>query len=224
MGRTLTIISAGTAGVAGAGRERAERRRAPGVRVMTETRRGRRADRPVGRLLSFVALLSAYGAAVAEPPAVVDSQTIVRSLRPAPMTRGLTVAPRTEAGASHGSYDSHDSHDRRKVSLDIRFANDSDRLSEAAHAQLAELGTALKSPELAQARFLIAGHSSARGAPEHNQRLSEARARAVRGYLVARFHIAPQRLESAGFGSSRPLPRVPTGADQQRRVEISTLP
>lgn len=163
----------------------------------------------------MLALVSAGSAVLAEPPAVVDSQSIVRSLRPAPKTRALTVAPRPGGGADH---------DTHKVSLDIRFASDSDHLSEAAHAQLAELGAALKSAELAQARFLIAGHTSASGAPEHNQRLSEARARAVRGYLLERFNIAPRRLETAGFGSSRPLPGVPPGADQQRRVEISTLP
>jgi OmpA-OmpF porin, OOP family len=184
---------------------------------MSETgRRRRAAHRPVG-LLSFLVLITVGGAALAESPAVVDSQSIVRILRPAPpttpTTRGLIVAPRTEPGGS-----SH------KLSLDIRFAHDSDRLSEAANAQLTELGAALNSPELAQARFLIAGHTSASGAPEYNQRLSEARARAVRNYLLQRFSIAPQRLETAGFGSSRPLPGVPPSADQQRRVEISTLP
>jgi outer membrane protein OmpA-like peptidoglycan-associated protein len=186
---------------------------------MSETdRRRREPHRPVG-LLSFLVLIAVGGSASAEPPAVVDSQSIVRILRPAPpttpATRSLIVAPRTEAGGRH---DSH------KVSLDIRFAHDSDRLSDAAHAQLTELGAALNSSELAQRRFLIAGHTSASGAPQYNQRLSEARARAVRNYLMQRFSIAPQRLETAGFGSSQPLPGVPPSAEQQRRVEISTLP
>jgi OmpA-OmpF porin, OOP family len=180
---------------------------------MSVSRRGRwTAHRPAGRLLSLLALIGTVGEVWAEPPAVVDSQSIVRSLRPAgPATRGLTVAARPAQGAAH------------KISLDIRFANDSDRLTEAAHAQLAELGAALESPELGQARFLIAGHTSASGAPEHNRRLSEARARSVRSYLLQSFHIAPQRLETAGFGSSQPLPGVAPNAEQQRRVEISTL-
>src|ERR1700740_2867497 len=152
---------------------------------MSVTRRGGwTAHRPAGRLLPLLALIGSAGAVWAEPRAVVDSQSIVRSLRPAgPATRGLTVAARPEPGAGH------------KITLDIRSANDSDRLTEAAHAQLAELGAALESPELARARFLIAGHTSASGAPAHNRRLSEARARSVRGYLLQRFHIAPQRLE-----------------------------
>jgi outer membrane protein OmpA-like peptidoglycan-associated protein len=129
------------------------------------------------------------------------------------MTRGLVVAPRTEGGGT-----------APKVSLDIRFASDSDKLTAAAHGQLAQLGDALSNPDLARAHFLIAGHTSASGAPEHNRRLSEARARAVRSYLLEHFKIAPQRIEATGFGSSRPLPNFPPNALQQRRVEISTLP
>jgi OOP family OmpA-OmpF porin len=183
---------------------------------MTETRHVRRAVcGSVGRWCVLVLLCGAVEVLYAEPPpTVVDSQSIVRSLRPAAtMTRGLVVAPRTaEGGAMH------------KVTLDIRFASDSDHLTEAAHAQLAQLGAALNSPDLARARFLIAGHTSASGAPEHNRRLSEARARAVRSYLLERFKIAPERIEATGFGSSRPLPDYPANALQQRRVEISTLP
>jgi OmpA-OmpF porin, OOP family len=108
--------------------------------------------------------------------------------------------------------------------LDIRFANDSDRLTEAAHAQLTQLGGALKSPQLAGSRFLIAGHTSATGSAEHNLRLSESRARSVRSYLLERFNIAPDRIEATGFGSSHPLPTFAPGALQQRRVEITTLP
>ncbi len=180
---------------------------------MTETGCVRRtAAACVGRLVSLLLLVSACGAAVAQPPAVLDSQSIVRSLRPAPAgTRSLVVAKRETRDGE------------RKVNLDIRFANDSDRLTAEAHAQLAELGAALSSPELAHARFLIAGHTSATGAAEHNQRLSESRARTVRGYLLQRFKIAPERIEATGFGASRPLPGFSPNALQQRRVEISTL-
>jgi outer membrane protein OmpA-like peptidoglycan-associated protein len=184
---------------------------------MTETRHVRRAVCGcVGRWCALLLLFGAGEALYAEPPpTVVDSQSIVRSLRPAAtMTRGLVVAPRTPEGGGT----------LHKVTLDIRFASDSDHLTEAAHAQLAQLGAALNSPELARARFLIAGHTSASGAAEHNRRLSEARARAVRSYLLERFKIAPERIEATGFGSSRPLPDYPANALQQRRVEISTLP
>jgi outer membrane protein OmpA-like peptidoglycan-associated protein len=181
---------------------------------MGETRRAYRGAAWAAGRLAWLALIGACaGAAFAEPPpAVVNSESLVRSLQPAgPRTRALVVEQRPEGDGG------------RKVNLDIRFANDSDRLTPAAYAQLAELGAALSSPELARSRFLIAGHTSASGNAVHNQRLSEARAQAVRRYLLERHHIAPGRIEATGFGSSRPLPDVPRNAPSQRRVEISTL-
>lgn len=179
---------------------------------MVDSARIRRAAAFLGRLSPVLALLGA-GAAPAQAP-VVDSQRIIQSLRPsaAAQTRGLRVAARTSPDAD------------RKVSLDIRFANNSNRLTAAANTQLGELGAALASPQLADGRFQIAGHTSATGGAEHNRRLSEARAQAVRSYLLTHFHIAPERLQAVGFGAARPLPDFPPDALEQRRVEISTLP
>lgn len=154
-------------------------------------------------------------AALADPPAtVIDSQRIIHSLQATPSsnTRGLVVAARPAV------------EDTPRISLDIRFANNSDRLTDATHAQLTELGSALTAPQLAHTRFLIAGHTSATGAAARNQRLSESRARAVRSYLVEHFHIEPERLTSVGYGAAHPLPDFPPSALEQRRVEISTLP
>ena len=47
----------------------------------------------------------------------------------------------------------------RSVDLEIRFAVDSDELSEQAAWQLDELGKALTHPSLARLRFRIAGHT-----------------------------------------------------------------
>jgi OmpA-OmpF porin, OOP family len=152
------------------------------------------------------------------PPSTIDSGTIVRSLLPAHgTTRGLQIEGKSPADEPAGGGSG-------KINLDIRFGNDSDHLTQAAQAQLAALGGALISPQLSHARFMIAGHTSATGSAAHNQKLSEARARSVRSYLVEHFHIAPGRIEATGYGSSRPLADFPPNALQQRRVEIITLP
>jgi OOP family OmpA-OmpF porin len=52
-------------------------------------------------------------------------------------------------------------------------------------------------------RILIAGYTSAKGTEEYNQKLSERRAEAVRDYLV-KGGIAPERLETIGYGRTRP--------------------
>jgi OmpA-OmpF porin, OOP family len=175
----------------------------------------------VAPLLALLVLSPATGAPAEPPPAVVDSQSIVRGLTaPAAATRGFAVAPRVTAGGASGSTSPGASH---QINLDIRFASDSERLTAAAMAQLAQLGSALTSPQLAHSRFLIAGHTSATGSSEHNQRLSVARAQSVRSYLIEHFNIAADRIEATGYGSSRPLPDFPPGALQQRRVEISTV-
>jgi outer membrane protein OmpA-like peptidoglycan-associated protein len=167
----------------------------------------------------LVCLAAAVRSAGADAPPVLDSASIVRSLSaPQVSTRGFVVEerPGTTAAAPAAS--------GGKVSLDIRFGNDSNRLGPEATAQLAQLGAALNAPALAHTRFLIAGHTSATGDPGHNQALSEARARSVRTYLVDHYGVDARRLEAAGFGASRPLPQYPGGAVQQRRVEVSALP
>ena len=90
-------------------------------------------------------------------------------------------------------------------------------------ALLAALGTALASPELAGASYLIAGHTDARGTASHNDDLSRRRAQAVRNYLIATFPINPDRLYVTGFGA-RLLrsPQTPAAAIN-RRVEIALI-
>jgi outer membrane protein OmpA-like peptidoglycan-associated protein len=53
-------------------------------------------------------------------------------------------------------------------------------------------------------RIRIGGHTDDVGSDTDNQRLSEARARAVRDYLVAA-GISAERLEYSGYGESRPV-------------------
>jgi outer membrane protein OmpA-like peptidoglycan-associated protein len=187
-----------------------------GVRAMSESvRRPKAAARSSLRWLPLLLFAPAWAQEPAPP--VVDSQAIVRGLSgPAVSTRGFAIE--AKPGDSAGGGGEH------KVNLDIRFANDSGQLTPGAQTQLAQLGRALNSPELAHQRFLIAGHTSATGSAKHNQQLSEMRARAVRAYLLEHFHIDPTRIDATGYGSSRPLPDFPPEALQQRRVEISALP
>jgi outer membrane protein OmpA-like peptidoglycan-associated protein len=167
----------------------------------------------------LLVLLYSHGVPAAEPPpTVIDSNTIIRSLTPPSSNvakRGLQVE-----SSSGGESDTGNG---GKITLDIRFGNDSNQLNQATEGQLEALGSALASPELARARFLIAGHTSNTGTPEHNRKLSDARAQAVRTYLINRFHLAPDRIAATGYGSSRPLPNFAPNSLQQRRVEVIRL-
>lgn len=67
----------------------------------------------------------------------------------------------------------------------------------------------------------VIGHADSTGTPAVNQRLSEARARAVADYLQ-REDVDPARLSTSGEGEARPVASndTPEGRAQNRRVEI----
>lgn len=106
------------------------------------------------------------------------------------------------------------------VDIEVYFDFDQADLTPRAQAQLAALGAALASPELVPFRYLVAGHTDARGDDLHNLDLSLRRARAVRDYLIEAFPIDPHRLRVVGFGERRlKRPQTPFAAIN-RRVEV----
>ncbi len=111
----------------------------------------------------------------------------------------------------------------RSVDLEIRFAVNSDELSEQAAWQLEELGKALKNPSLAGLRFRIAGHTDAAGRASYNKALSLRRADTVKRYLVEKTGIEAARLESEGWGEERPKDPLNPTASVNRRVEVVSL-
>jgi outer membrane protein OmpA-like peptidoglycan-associated protein len=70
-------------------------------------------------------------------------------------------------------------------------------------------------------KVLIEGHTDSTGGDSHNQTLSQQRADSVKGYLVDG-GVAPERLQTRGFGESRPVADNATelGRAQNRRVEL----
>jgi OmpA-OmpF porin, OOP family len=101
---------------------------------------------------------------------------------------------------------------------------------ESAKAVLTGKGTAILdevTPLIKQSSSAIeiAGHTDSRGSPAANQQLSQARAEAVRDYLVAK-GIDASRLKPIGYGPSRPVADNNTREGQQknRRIEFSVKP
>lgn len=76
-----------------------------------------------------------------------------------------------------------------------------------------------KDPEV---RVRIEGHTDASGTVEENQALSERRAETVKAALVRR-GVAAARIETTGFGSSRPLVPERTAEDRalNRRIHLT---
>jgi outer membrane protein OmpA-like peptidoglycan-associated protein len=88
--------------------------------------------------------------------------------------------------------------------------------------QLNEIGQALKSPDLSDSAFVIEGHTDNRGGEERNMKLSWDRAESVKRYLTEQFGIDSTRIQTQGFGLSRP--RFPNDSAinmlKNRRVEL----
>ena len=78
--------------------------------------------------------------------------------------------------------------------------------------------------EYPTANFSIEGHADDTGSDAFNQKLSEERAIAVKGYLVEN-GIADARLTSSGFGSKMPIDinKTKAGKANNRRVEVKLV-
>ena len=74
-------------------------------------------------------------------------------------------------------------------------------------------------------RLSIAGHTDTSGDPDVNEKLSQDRAEAIRRYVETKGKFGNTRIESFGYGSTRPLKDELTTADAQvnRRVEFRLL-
>ena len=72
-----------------------------------------------------------------------------------------------------------------------------------------------------ESNFIIEGHTDSLGSHITNNRLSNARANAVKDYLISN-GIDPARLTAIGYGEKRPKfsNKTKGGRDQNRRVEV----
>ncbi|MDD3313246.1 OmpA family protein [Pseudodesulfovibrio sp.] len=108
------------------------------------------------------------------------------------------------------------------VNLDIQFDFDKASIRPDSLHLVDAVGEALHTPDLAGKKIIIAGHTDDKGDAAYNLALSKKRADAVKDYLVRTWSIAPELIETAGYGKSRPISTGASDADRERnrRVEI----
>jgi len=111
------------------------------------------------------------------------------------------------------------------VALNVLFAPNSDTLPSTSYAEVDKLGTVLSWPQYTDYRIQLAGHTDNQGSERKNQALSERRVQSIRTYLTQRFHIAPERVHTIGYGSTKPIMSndTPEGRAKNRRVEVVSL-
>jgi OOP family OmpA-OmpF porin len=111
----------------------------------------------------------------------------------------------------------------RIVTHGILFDSGSDKIKGESYQTLKEIGQLLTDdPKL---RISIEGHTDSDGTDEYNMTLSQKRAASVKNYLIANYKIAGERLESKGWGESKPIDTndTPEGKANNRRVELVKL-
>jgi len=168
--------------------------------------------------LAALLIVSGNLARAADPPApagtdaVMTDEQIESALKPA-RTRGITPRglKRSQAAESMAA-----------VNLNIPFEYNSSQLKPEASAQLKQLKSALIRDSLRNDRFMVAGHTDAKGNPNYNKQLSLRRAESVKRYLISN-GIDAARMDTVGYGAEQPLAPDRPDDPQNRRVEIRDL-
>ncbi len=107
--------------------------------------------------------------------------------------------------------------------ISLEFENGKSDILPAMHNDLAKVGNfLLDHPE---EKLRIAGHTDSDGHEELNLKLSQARADAIRTYLIDQFKIDESRITAIGYGSSKPIVQENSEESKKfnRRVEFELI-
>lgn len=151
--------------------------------------------------------------------AIVACKPAAPATAPSEPTPAPAAEPAPAPAAVADPEDVHIEGDHLVIDRHINFAVDRHEILEDSFELLDHVATLLKNhSEIA--KLHVIGHTDSAGGPEHNQKLSEARANAVVEALRSRG--ATQTLDAAGKGESQHLCSEDTEACHQknRRVEF----
>jgi outer membrane protein OmpA-like peptidoglycan-associated protein len=192
-------------------------------------------------LATGLALPVASGAVLAaEQP---SAEQIIRALKPANTTRGLSASPADTARSAEEArfVDSLRQRTTRSlttaereqittiaekkpsIDLEVNFEYNSATLGSKAQPQVTVLGQALSSADLKGRTFVVAGHTDGKGGDSYNQELSERRADAVKRFLSEKYGIYASNLVTIGYGKTRLKNSSDPLAGDNRRVQVINM-
>lgn len=174
-------------------------------------------------LLSVViisALFSPQAFVQNAPGAPMSAEEIIKQLAPPDPTATPAPAPGTE-GRTRSLRNLKPV--ARSIDMSINFEFNSAKITPDSLPVLEQLSIAMKANQLAQTRFMVEGHTDAKGSSRYNLDLSARRAQSVVTYLQAK-GVEATRLESVGKGFTELLNNTDPLAAENRRVRIKALP
>jgi OOP family OmpA-OmpF porin len=107
-----------------------------------------------------------------------------------------------------------------QLTIAIQFDFNSARIRPDSFRAVGLMADALYHPYLQGYRFLIVGHTDAKGNREYNLKLSQQRADAIRAALINPFGISATRIEAVGLGEEQLLKPSNPEAAENRRVQL----
>jgi outer membrane protein OmpA-like peptidoglycan-associated protein len=192
-------------------------------------------------LAASLAMPAGLGVArAAEEPSM---EQIIKALKPARVTRGLTASPADAARSAEEArfVDSLRKRTTRSltteereqiatiakkkpsIDLEINFEYDTAAIGPKAMPQVTALGQALSSAEFKGRTFVVAGHTDAKGSEIYNQGLSERRADAVKRFLSEKYGIDLSNLVTVGHGKSQLKNSSDPFSAENRRVQVINM-
>jgi outer membrane protein OmpA-like peptidoglycan-associated protein len=185
--------------------------------------------------------LPTFGPALAAEQPSADQ--IIKALKPARVTRGLSTSPADTARSAEEArfIDTLRNRPTRslttvernqiasitdnkpRIDLEINFEFNSAIIGTKAAQALTDLGQALTSPDLKGRSFFVNGYTDAKGDELYNQDLSDRRADAVKRFLSEKYGIEVTKLLTVGYGKTRLKNPSAPYASENRRVQIVNL-
>jgi OOP family OmpA-OmpF porin len=109
------------------------------------------------------------------------------------------------------------------LTVEIQFDFDSDWIRPASWETVGVIADALHHPLLLGYKFIVVGHTDAKGSRDYNLKLSQRRADAVREMLISTFRIEPDRLIAVGLGEEQLQDMKNPEAGANRRVQLLNI-
>lgn len=125
--------------------------------------------------------------------------------------------PGTEAGSTVNAFGCMPE-EKASMTIEVLFPSGGSTLGSEANPHLDELAAFLE--EHKETKIEIQGHTDNTGSKARNKQLSEARANAVKTYLIEKAGVSPSRVSSYGYGDEKPIDDNSTAAGRSKNRRV----